>query len=172
MLVAWDHSAPTPNMEADKLIVSYVATEIDDDEVKMIEVSSASREMLLTGLESDTEYKVTVIAENAAGRSPPSRPRIARTYGKLRHLLLSRGQTSMLNFYDYFCISVYLDDYDGTFWGRLKGSFWPSNGMHFAIIIAALIIALILLVLLGCLTWCQLKECNERQAKSKPYYYE
>lgn len=47
---------------------------------KTIMVNATSTEILLTNLESDTEYMIMIVAENAAGKSPPSRPRIARTY--------------------------------------------------------------------------------------------
>lgn len=50
---------------------------------KSIEVDVKSTEILLINLEPDTEYKVTVIAVDHAKRhSLPSRPRVARTYGK------------------------------------------------------------------------------------------
>ena len=39
-------------------------------------------EMLLTDLEPSTEYRVTVTAENDAGRSRPSRDRKSKTFGK------------------------------------------------------------------------------------------
>lgn len=53
-----------------------------NDETKTVEVDAKSTEILLSGLKPDTDYRVTVIAENGAGRrSAPSRSRIARTYG-------------------------------------------------------------------------------------------
>lgn len=92
MLVGWNQSTTLPNFilnsnikknmdsKADIFRVIYSKNNQKDVE-KTIMVNATSHEILLTQLEADTEYIITIVAENAAGESTPSRSRIARTYG-------------------------------------------------------------------------------------------
>uniref|UniRef100_A0A914EM27 Uncharacterized protein n=1 Tax=Acrobeloides nanus TaxID=290746 RepID=A0A914EM27_9BILA len=151
MLVAWNHSALVSNGDAEKFIVSYGPTR-RNVEPKSVEVSSSSMEMLLTDLEPSTEYRVTVTAENDAGRSHPSRDRKSKTFG----------------------LSPIIEQEDG-FWARLKknfGDFSPAMSIKFVVMMFSASIAVCLLILLCCLTCCQLNDWHERRRTRKKAYKE
>lgn len=81
ILLAWDHTTGSKFNAPEAFIISCLNTE--NDEPREIKIGNNSRELLITELDAGAEYEVTVIAENAAGRSMPSKPRIARTYGNI-----------------------------------------------------------------------------------------
>lgn len=68
------------NNQAEQFRITYSKVG-DKDWTRRIEVNATSTEILLTDLEADTEYIFSVLAENSAGVSQLSRPRIGRTYG-------------------------------------------------------------------------------------------
>jgi hypothetical protein len=79
-LIGWQHSTGSKYNAPEHFIINYKNTETD--QVQEIKVGNNTREVLITELLDGTEYKFAIFAENLAGRSEPSRPKIARTYGK------------------------------------------------------------------------------------------
>lgn len=51
------------------------------DTIFEVEVDGDKTHVVINNLEPSTEYRVCVLAENAAGRSPRSQPVYARTHG-------------------------------------------------------------------------------------------
>uniref|UniRef100_A0A915DAW2 Uncharacterized protein n=1 Tax=Ditylenchus dipsaci TaxID=166011 RepID=A0A915DAW2_9BILA len=148
MLLAWNHTSQVPSgadtaskAKVDKYIIHYSPLDSWNAEKNpmKVEVSAASSEILLTELEPDTEYKVFIIAENEAGRSPSSRPRIARTY--------------VVTGSDF-------DSGGNVWWGKVRRDYLnlPEVSLKFMLMFGALCIAGILLILLCCLTACRLRE--------------
>ncbi|KAI6239991.1 Hemicentin-1 [Aphelenchoides fujianensis] len=78
ILVGWDHAAGSRFNSPDSFIVRCEDT--DTEAVREIRVENVTRELLVSELNAGAEYECTITAENAAGRSNPSRSKIARTY--------------------------------------------------------------------------------------------
>ncbi|CAD5223124.1 unnamed protein product [Bursaphelenchus xylophilus] len=78
ILVSWEHVTGTKYNIPDKFIVNYMDT--SSGEVEEARVRNSTNEVLLDELLPGAEYRITIFAENSAGRSLSSRPRIARTY--------------------------------------------------------------------------------------------
>lgn len=84
-MVGWEQISGSKFNAPEHFIISCLDTE--SDEPREIKIGNNSRELLITELREGSEYEVTVIAENAAGRSMPSKAKIARTYGNLKKKL-------------------------------------------------------------------------------------
>jgi hypothetical protein len=90
ILVGWEHSAGSRFNVPEDFIIRYLNTKTN--EVGEIKIGNISRELLITELDEGSEYEITVIAENSAGRSESSKPKIISTY------MLVDSNWTILNF--------------------------------------------------------------------------